>query len=63
MCWASPISVDAEKNKLRQVVTLLKSTASSWLRTSADVQPYLQKYPNVGFPVEGDKAARPLARA
>ncbi|MCX6032851.1 MAG: Gldg family protein [Chloroflexi bacterium] len=63
MNWASPITVDAEKNKARQVTTLLKSTPNSWLRTSADIQPDLQKYPSVGFPVEGDKASRPLAVA
>jgi ABC-2 type transport system permease protein len=61
--WASPITVDAGKNQGRRVTTLLKSTANSWLRTSIDVQPDMQKYPNVGFPVEGDKAARPLAVA
>jgi ABC-2 type transport system permease protein len=63
MNWVSPLTVDAEKNKGRQVTTLLKSSPNSWLRTNPDIQPDTQKYPNVGFPVEGDKAARPLAVA
>ncbi len=61
MNWASPITVDAEKNQGRQVTVLLKSSANSWLRTTADIQPDLKKYPNVGFPVEGEKASRNLA--
>jgi ABC-2 type transport system permease protein len=59
--WASPVEVDAEKNKDREVVTLLQSTDASWLRTSTDVQPDLQTYPEFGFPVEGEQKARPLA--
>jgi ABC-2 type transport system permease protein len=61
--WASPLTVDQEKNKERQVNVLLKSSPNSWLRTTPDIQPNLQQYPNVGFPVEGDKGARPLAVA
>jgi ABC-2 type transport system permease protein len=61
--WASPLTVDQEKNKERQVNVLLKSSVNSWLRTTPDIQPNLQQYPNVGFPVEGDKGARPLAVA
>jgi ABC-2 type transport system permease protein len=59
--WASPLEVDEEKNQSREVVTLLQSTTSSWLRTSTDVQPNLNAYPRLGFPVEGEQKARPLA--
>lgn len=59
--WASPLTVDAAKNKDRQVSVLLKSSVNSWLRTNPDIQPNLRQYPNVGFPVEGDRASRPLA--
>ena len=59
--WASPVEVDAEKNKDREVVTLLQSTQGSWLRTNADTSPNLETYPGVGFPVEGEQKARPLA--
>lgn len=61
--WASPLTVDEAKNKDRKVSTLLKSTANSWLRATPDIQPDVQKYPNVGFPVEGEKGARTLAVA
>ncbi|MGA9351412.1 MAG: Gldg family protein [Anaerolineae bacterium] len=59
--WASPVEVDEEKNKEREVVTLLQSTAGSWLRTSIDINPDLGTYPQFGFPVEGEQKARPLA--
>jgi len=59
--WASPVEVDAEKNKDREVVTLLQSSDAAWLRTSTDAQPDLQTYPELGFPVESEQMARPLA--
>jgi ABC-2 type transport system permease protein len=61
--WASPVQVDETKNAGREVTVLLESTAKSWLRTSTDVQPNTDLYPDYGFPVEGDQAARPLAVA
>ena len=63
MNWASPLTVDEEQNKDRQVSILLKSSPNSWLRTDPNIQPDLQKYPNVGFPVEGERASQPLAVA
>jgi len=59
--WASPVVVDEEKNKDREVVTLLKSTDGAWLRTNVDTSPNLELYPEVGFPVEGEQKARVLA--
>jgi ABC-2 type transport system permease protein len=59
--WASPLTVDAAKNKDRQVSVLLKSSVNAWLRTNPDIQPNLKQYPNVGFAVEGDRSSRPLA--
>jgi len=59
--WASPVEVDEAKNQDREVVTLLQSTAGSWLRSSVDVNPDLETYPQYGFPVEGEQKARPLA--
>jgi ABC-2 type transport system permease protein len=61
--WASPLTIDSAKNQGRKVDVLLKSTADSWLRTSTDIQPNLQEYPEQGFPVEGERASRPLAVA
>jgi ABC-2 type transport system permease protein len=59
--WVSPVEVDEAKNQDREVVTLLQSTAGSWLQTSTNAQPDLQTYPQFGFPVEGEQQARPLA--
>ncbi len=60
--WASPVTLDAEKNKGRQVSVLLKSTVNSWLRASSNIQPDTSQ-PGLGFSPEGEKAARPLAVA
>jgi ABC-2 type transport system permease protein len=59
--WVSPVETDAAKNQDRQVVTLAESTDQSWLRDSPDVQPNLELYPNLGFPVEGEQTSYPLA--
>ncbi|MFZ5917765.1 MAG: Gldg family protein [Chloroflexota bacterium] len=59
--WASPLEIDPDKNTGREVVTLLKSTEAAWLRTSSDIQPDLTTYPELGFPVEGEQKAYPLA--
>jgi ABC-2 type transport system permease protein len=61
--WASPLSVDEEKNHGREWTVLMRSTEESWLRSSIDVQPNPDLYPEYGFPVEGEQAARPLAVA
>ena len=60
--WASPITVDQEKNKNRQTSALLKSSPNSWLRANPDIRPDAAK-PNMGFSPEGDKAAQTLAVA
>ncbi|MGC9333234.1 MAG: Gldg family protein [Anaerolineae bacterium] len=61
--WASPLSVDEEKNQDREWTVLMHSTEGSWLRSTIDVQPNPDLYPEYGFPVEGEQAARPLAVA
>ena len=59
--WVSPVEVDEDKNRDREVVVLLQSTEGSWLRTDTNTQPNLRAYPRLGFPVEGEQKARPLA--
>lgn len=59
--WVSALEIDPDKNKGRQVVTLLQSSPQSWLRASLDTQPDLKTYPQSGFPVEGERKARALA--
>jgi ABC-2 type transport system permease protein len=59
--WASPLTIDEDKNAGREVTVLLQSTDKSWLRTATDVQPNPELYPLYGFPVEGVQESRPLA--
>jgi ABC-2 type transport system permease protein len=59
--WVSPVVVDETKNAAREVTTLLRSSEGSWLRTSPDIQPNLDLYPEVGFGVEGEESSHVLA--
>lgn len=59
--WASTVTLDPEKNVDREAVTFLHSSADSWLRSSIDTRMDLEAYPELGFPVEGEQASRPLA--
>jgi ABC-2 type transport system permease protein len=59
--WTSPVELDAAKNANRKTSVLMTSTAQSWLRTDSNIQPDYQTYPDLGFPVEGERKAFPLA--
>ena len=59
--WASPLTIDENKNRGRDVDVFLRSSRASWLRASAEVNPDMEEYPGVGFPIEGDQRSRPLA--
>ena len=61
--WASPVILDEAKNAGRQTAELLRSTDRSWLRTSLDINPDVQKYGETGFAVEGEQSSQPLAVA
>jgi len=47
--WASPITVNAEKNKGRTVTDLLRSSAKSWTSESLNILPDYRTYPDTGF--------------
>jgi ABC-2 type transport system permease protein len=59
--WASPLLIDEAANADRDVTVLLRSSEGSWLRTDLNATPNLEMYPELGFPVEGERASRPLA--
>jgi ABC-2 type transport system permease protein len=59
MNWASPISVDMDKNKERQVTRLLESSEESWLSGSTDIQPNFSTYGELGF-APGSKTGKQL---
>ena len=61
MNFASPVELDAVKNAGRQTSVLLRSSPQSWLTTNTNIQPDLQLYPDLGFPVEGEQKSYPLA--
>ncbi len=63
MNWASPIRVDAEANKARQVVTLLHSSPQSWTSAALNVLPDYQRYPDSGFKPAEQRGAQTLAVA
>jgi len=49
MNWASPVDVDADKNKDRKVIRLFESSDKSWTSAAENVQPDFQKYGEMGF--------------
>jgi ABC-2 type transport system permease protein len=49
--WASPITIDEEKNAGRQVTKLFQSSPASWSQTDTNIQPNFDLYPDLGFPV------------
>ena len=61
MHWASPLEVDQEVNKHRKVAKLLTSSPASWVMSTTDIQPDFQRFPETGFPVEGEQKSRILA--
>jgi ABC-2 type transport system permease protein len=61
MPWASPITIDADKNKDRDVTELLKSSPDSWTSASTNVMPRIDAGGGSSFLPEGDVAPRVLA--
>jgi ABC-2 type transport system permease protein len=59
--WASPLEIDAIANQDREVERLLRSTEDAWLRSSFQVLPDQEAYPDLGFPVEGERSEQLLA--
>ena len=59
--WASPLEIDTIANQDREVERLLRSTDEAWLRSSFQVLPDTDAYPELGFPVEGERDEQLLA--
>lgn len=66
--WASPVQVtnpitsdESAASLPREVTVLMRSSEQSWLRSSPDIQPDLETYPELGFPIEGQQQSYPLA--
>ncbi len=61
--WASPIHIDKEKNKNRQVTELIHSSKDSWVSESTDILPKYSLYPQSGFRPAEHRERRLLAVA
>jgi ABC-2 type transport system permease protein len=59
--WVSPLELLGDEDEIHQAEVLLNSSPLSWLRTSPDIQPNFQVYPELGFPVEGETESHTLA--
>jgi ABC-2 type transport system permease protein len=59
MTWPSPLSIDQEKNKERQVTRLLQSTDRAWTSDGQNIQPDFRAHGPLGFPV-GKKQGKQL---
>ncbi len=61
--WASPIEVDAERNKERKVIRLLESSEESWVSSDTKIQPDFRAHGELGFPVGENQGRRLLGVA
>ena len=59
--WASPFITDEAKNQGRTITPLLNSSANAWLSDSTEVIPDFQTHGALGFQVNSQRAAYPLA--
>jgi ABC-2 type transport system permease protein len=60
MAWASPITVDKEKNAGRQITELLHSSDQAWLSSSLNVMPQIGRDGKSRFRPEGERGSQLL---
>ena len=53
--WASPIKINAENNKQRNVVRILESSKQSWTSDSPFIEPHYSDDQRLGFPEGKDQ--------
>lgn len=53
--WASPLTIDADKNSSRKVTELIHSSNRAWLSASTEVLPPLNQYGELSFTPEGEQ--------
>lgn len=61
--WASPIDLDKEKNKERNVAELLKSSNQSWVSEALNIMPNYRSFPRTGFKPVDERGSELLAVA
>lgn len=61
--WAQPVELLEDQLAEHTAEVLMSSSPSSWLRTSPEIQPNFDLYPEAGFATGADQQAYPLAVA
>jgi len=61
MTWASPILLDAQKNRERKVTRLLESSDQAWTSDSLDIQPDFRSHGKLGFSPGQERGTQLLA--
>lgn len=59
--WASPITINSEKNKARTVTELLRSSSRSWLGDGSDIMPQMTASGLSPYLPQGEQASQLLA--
>ena len=59
--WASPVTTDSALLDESRTQTLVWSSENAWLTETANPQPDLELYPELGFPIGEELARYPLA--
>ena len=63
MNWASPLSAVDSISERVTIHTLLRSSPASWISKDITLNPDLERYPALGFPIGDDQTSFPLAMA
>jgi ABC-2 type transport system permease protein len=61
MSWASPLLINEEENRLREVTPLISSSGESWTSASMDVLPRMTEAGISAWQAEGETGSRVLA--
>lgn len=59
--WASPLTVDQEKNQARRVIRLLESSKDAWTSDAVNIQPDFRTHGRLGFAPGSERGRQLLA--
>ena len=60
VAWASPITIDEDKQTQREITTLLQSSDQAWLSSSLDIMPRATNQGISAFTPDGERSAQVL---